>query len=61
VHAVRDPGVLWWNNSAVLAAFIVVFMLSYVLLYWSIVRFRVPRWMIFGGDARQPLRPSNPS
>jgi UDP-N-acetylmuramyl pentapeptide phosphotransferase/UDP-N-acetylglucosamine-1-phosphate transferase len=55
------PAVLWWNNSAVLAVFIVLFMLSYVFLYWSIVRFRVPKWMIFGGDAAGAVRSTRAS
>ena len=40
------PAVLWWNNSMVLTAFIFLFMLSYVLLYWSIVRFKSPKWLV---------------
>jgi UDP-N-acetylmuramyl pentapeptide phosphotransferase/UDP-N-acetylglucosamine-1-phosphate transferase len=40
------PAVLWWNNSRVLQAFIVVFALTYLTLYWRIVRFRSPRWML---------------
>ncbi|HEV7575002.1 MAG TPA: glycosyltransferase [Caldimonas sp.] len=41
------PAVLWWRNTALLTAFLILFMLSYVLLYWSIVRFRTPRWLVF--------------
>ena len=41
------PAVLWWKDTAILAGFLVLFMLSYVLLYWSIVRFRTPRWLVF--------------
>jgi UDP-N-acetylmuramyl pentapeptide phosphotransferase/UDP-N-acetylglucosamine-1-phosphate transferase len=40
------PAVLWWNNTAVLAACIVLFMVGYVLLYRSIVLFRAPRWLV---------------
>lgn len=40
------PAVLWWNNTAVLAGFLLLFMVSYVLLYWSIVRFKVPRLLV---------------
>lgn len=40
------PAVLWWNNSRVLTVFIFLFMISYVLLYWSIVRFKAPKWLI---------------
>ncbi len=41
------PAVLWWDQTAVLSVFVVLFMLSYVFLYWRIVRFRTPRWLIF--------------
>ena len=40
------PSVLWWSSSAVLGAFIVLFALTYLTLYWRIVRFRAPRWML---------------
>jgi UDP-N-acetylmuramyl pentapeptide phosphotransferase/UDP-N-acetylglucosamine-1-phosphate transferase len=39
------PAVLWWNNSAVMALFLVLFGLSYIALYWRIVRFKSPRWL----------------
>jgi UDP-N-acetylmuramyl pentapeptide phosphotransferase/UDP-N-acetylglucosamine-1-phosphate transferase len=41
------PAALFWNNSLVLATFIALFSVSYVTLYWRIVRFKSPRWMIF--------------
>jgi len=41
------PSVLWWNNTAILTGFLFVFMASYVVLYWSIVRFKTPKWLIF--------------
>lgn len=40
------PACLWWNNSAVLGAFMMLFFVSYTWLYWRIVRFRTPRWLI---------------
>jgi UDP-N-acetylmuramyl pentapeptide phosphotransferase/UDP-N-acetylglucosamine-1-phosphate transferase len=40
------PAVLWWSNTEVLTFFLLLFMLSYVLLYWSIVRFKIPRWLV---------------
>ena len=46
------PAVLWYDSTAVQAGFIVVFGLTYVLLYWRIVRFKSPRWLVF----RQPRR-----
>lgn len=39
------PATLFWNNSALLGAFLGVFVLSYIALYWRIVRFRAPRVM----------------
>lgn len=41
------PAVLFWDNSAVLGGCLVLFALSYVLLYWRIVRFKSPRWLKF--------------
>ena len=40
------PAVLWWDNTAVLATFLLLFVISYVLLYRSIVRFKTPRWLL---------------
>jgi UDP-N-acetylmuramyl pentapeptide phosphotransferase/UDP-N-acetylglucosamine-1-phosphate transferase len=40
------PAVLFWDNTMVLAACIVFFGFSYVALYWRIVRFKAPRWMV---------------
>jgi UDP-N-acetylmuramyl pentapeptide phosphotransferase/UDP-N-acetylglucosamine-1-phosphate transferase len=41
------PSVLWWNSTAILSWFLLVFVISYVWIYWRIVRFRTPRWMVF--------------
>ena len=46
------PAVLWWDNTAVLTVFLFLFMASYVLLYWRIVRFKAPRWLVFGAGGR---------
>ena len=40
------PAMLFWDNTPVLLACIGVFSLTYITLYWRIVRFKVPRWMI---------------
>jgi hypothetical protein len=40
------PSMLFWNNSTILAGFIVLFGATYVFLYRSIVRFKVPEWLI---------------
>lgn len=39
------PSVLWWNSTPVLAVFLLLFIASYIFLYWRIVRFRTPRWL----------------
>jgi UDP-N-acetylmuramyl pentapeptide phosphotransferase/UDP-N-acetylglucosamine-1-phosphate transferase len=41
------PSVLWWNNTAVLSCFLMLFVATYVWLYARIVRFKTPRWLIF--------------
>jgi UDP-N-acetylmuramyl pentapeptide phosphotransferase/UDP-N-acetylglucosamine-1-phosphate transferase len=41
------PSVLWWDSTPILTGFLFLFMLSYVLLYASIVRFKTPKWMVF--------------
>jgi len=43
------PSILWWNRTPVLTFFIVLFIVSYVLLYWSILKFKTPKWMKFNG------------
>jgi UDP-N-acetylmuramyl pentapeptide phosphotransferase/UDP-N-acetylglucosamine-1-phosphate transferase len=40
------PSVLWWSNTMVLTLFLFLFMISYVLLYCSILKFKTPKWMI---------------
>jgi len=40
------PAMIFWNNSVVLAVFIVLFGATYVFLYARIVRFKVPGWLI---------------
>jgi len=34
------------NDTAILASFILLFSVGYTVLYWRIVRFRAPRWMV---------------
>jgi len=41
------PAVLFWDNTPVLAAFVLLFGIVYVALYWRIVRFKAPRWLVF--------------
>ncbi len=39
------PACLLWNSTALLMAFSFVFVMSYCKLYWSIVKFRSPKWL----------------
>ena len=39
------PAVLFWRNTPVLAGFTVLFIVSYLWAYHSIVRFRMQRWL----------------
>ena len=39
------PASLFWNNTPVLVVFIGVFVVSYVVMYRSLVLFRTPGWL----------------
>ncbi|HXD41632.1 MAG TPA: glycosyltransferase [Ramlibacter sp.] len=39
------PAVLFWNNTLVLMAFCLLFVVAYTYAYYSIIRFKVPRWI----------------
>jgi UDP-GlcNAc:undecaprenyl-phosphate/decaprenyl-phosphate GlcNAc-1-phosphate transferase len=39
------PAVLFWNNTLVLILFCGLFIVTYVVAYFMIVRFKVPRWL----------------
>lgn len=51
------PAVLFWHSSALMALFLLLFALTYVGLYWRIVRFRSPRWMRLLVTRPGPLEP----
>jgi UDP-N-acetylmuramyl pentapeptide phosphotransferase/UDP-N-acetylglucosamine-1-phosphate transferase len=40
------PALLFWDSTPVLMLFLLLFAAAYVVLYWRIVRFRTPRWMM---------------
>ncbi|MFO1218972.1 MAG: glycosyltransferase [Burkholderiaceae bacterium] len=50
------PAMIFWDNTAVLVGFIVVFSIGYTYLYWRIVRFRSPRWLLWGANRPRPAR-----
>ena len=39
------PATLFWSNTPLLMAFCGLFVISYVMAYIAIVRFKVPRWL----------------
>ena len=39
------PAVMFWNNTAMLMIFCLLFVTTYVAAYLMIVRFKVPRWI----------------
>jgi UDP-N-acetylmuramyl pentapeptide phosphotransferase/UDP-N-acetylglucosamine-1-phosphate transferase len=41
------PATLFWSKTWILALFSAAFIIIYIWLYQSIVRFRAPRWLIF--------------
>jgi UDP-N-acetylmuramyl pentapeptide phosphotransferase/UDP-N-acetylglucosamine-1-phosphate transferase len=41
------PATLFWQHTVHLFVFVVLFALTYVWLYVSIVRFKSPRWLVF--------------
>ena len=55
------PAMLWWDNSMVLAGWIVGFVVLYVALYWSIVKFRTPRWLVVRREQATPDKPAAPT
>ena len=39
------PAAIWWKSTAILELCTLIFCLSYVYIYRSIVLFRIPRWL----------------
>jgi UDP-N-acetylmuramyl pentapeptide phosphotransferase/UDP-N-acetylglucosamine-1-phosphate transferase len=45
------PAVLFYDSTGICALMILLFGITYVGLYWRIVRFRAPRWLVFRPSA----------
>jgi len=43
------PAILFWQYHLVLKGFALLFVVTYVWLYWAIVRFKSPKWMRLRG------------
>lgn len=39
------PAILFWEHHLILKGFAVLFAVTYVWFYWSIVRFKIPSWL----------------
>jgi UDP-N-acetylmuramyl pentapeptide phosphotransferase/UDP-N-acetylglucosamine-1-phosphate transferase len=48
------PSVIFWDDSRLLGAFIVLFGFTYTALYIKIVRFRAPRWLVVNKRRVEP-------
>jgi len=40
------PAILFWRYHIILKVFSVFFAIGYIWFYWSIVRFKVPKWLL---------------
>lgn len=40
------PAVLWWDSTPILGFYITAFAFVYIGLYWRIVRFQAPTWLV---------------
>jgi UDP-N-acetylmuramyl pentapeptide phosphotransferase/UDP-N-acetylglucosamine-1-phosphate transferase len=49
------PALLFWDNTPALAIFLLIFVVTYIALYWRIVRFRSPRLLRLFGSRPMPL------
>ncbi len=47
------PAVLFWNKTALLIGFCVLFVVTYIAMYWMIVRFKVPKWLRLNLSAKK--------
>lgn len=41
------PAVLFWRSHIILKAFCLVFAVTYICIYWGIVRYKVPEYLIY--------------
>ena len=46
VHRLAHSVNFFWNNHIVLKLFSGLFALTYIWLYWAIVRFKTPKWLV---------------
>ncbi|MBU3540838.1 glycosyltransferase [Polynucleobacter sp. UB-Tiil-W10] len=44
------PAVLFWRSHLILKAFCLVFAITYIWIYWAIVRYKIPEYLIYRKD-----------
>jgi UDP-N-acetylmuramyl pentapeptide phosphotransferase/UDP-N-acetylglucosamine-1-phosphate transferase len=49
------PATLFWRRPPVLQLIVVLFCVLYIWLYWRLVRFKAPRWMVLRSSRGGPL------
>lgn len=49
------PAVVFWRDTLWLQVLTLVFIFGYLWLYRAMVRFKVPHWMVMGGEERRRL------
>jgi UDP-N-acetylmuramyl pentapeptide phosphotransferase/UDP-N-acetylglucosamine-1-phosphate transferase len=47
------PAVLFWRHTGLLLMFLLLFGMTYVAMYASIVRFKTPKWLVFRGGRKR--------
>jgi UDP-N-acetylmuramyl pentapeptide phosphotransferase/UDP-N-acetylglucosamine-1-phosphate transferase len=40
------PAVLFWRHHLIIKGFVIIFIITYIWIYWSIVRHKVPKYLI---------------
>jgi len=46
------PALLFWDSTPLIAGCMLLFSVGYVSLYWRIVRFKTPKWLVLRGSLR---------
>jgi len=42
------PALLWWDQTAILVIFFIIYLMIYLWLYKRIICFRIPKWLLRG-------------
>ncbi|MDN3920941.1 MraY family glycosyltransferase [Roseateles violae] len=50
------PALLFWDSTPMIVACMLLFAVTYVGLYWRIVRFKTPKWLVFRNAPKSEAR-----